>query len=120
TGADITLTTRFPEQFGHARVVALDHTFRFNNQLGDFSATFVMKNPAQLKKTMHTAATTDSPAITLVQHEHEAKSPPLRPLLDDIQGWAKEGALVYFIGRYHHNCPAHLHEYTRRFPGLTF
>ena len=27
--------------------------------------------------------------------------------------------MVYFIGRYHHNCPAHLHEYTRRFPGLT-
>jgi DNA helicase-4 len=120
TGSDITLTSQFHDQFAPAHVVALDRTFRFNNNICDFTSTFIMKNPAQLKKTIHAVVTTDAPAITLVQHEHEANATAIESCLEDIQRRVKAGALVYFIGRYHHNCPAHLHEYTRRFPGVTF
>jgi hypothetical protein len=120
TGSDITLTSRFHEHFGHTRVTVLDRTFRFNNKLSEFTSTFVMKNPAQIKKTLTTVATSDSPAITLVQHEPEANSTAIEYCLEDIRRRAKEGALIYCIGRYHHDCPANLHEYTRRFPGLTF
>jgi len=120
TGSDITLTSRFHEQFAPERVVALDRTFRFNNKLCDFTSTFVMENGAQLKKTMSTVTTTDSLAITLVQHEEQANATAIELCLEDIQRRATEGALVYFIGRYHHNCPANLHEYARRFPTLMF
>lgn len=119
TGSDITLTSRFHDQFAPAHVVALDRTFRFNNNICDFTSTFIMKNPAQLKKTIHAVVTTDAPAITLVQHEHEANATAIEHCLEDIQRRAMAGALIDFIGRYHHNCPAHLHEYTRRFPGVT-
>lgn len=119
TGSDITLTSRFHDQFAPAHVVALDRTFRFNNNICDFTSTFIMKNPAQLKKTIHAVVTTDAPAITLVQHEHEANATAIEHCLEDIQRRAMAGALIDFIGRYHHTCPAHLHEYTRRFPGVT-
>jgi DNA helicase-4 len=84
-GSDITFMSRFHEAFGHARVVALDRTFRFNNTLCDFTSTFVMKNPAQLKKTMRTVATIDSPAITLMQHETQSNTTAIELCLEDIQ-----------------------------------
>ena len=69
---------------------------------------------------MTTMATTDSPASTLVQHASGGNTTAIERCLEDIQHRAKAGALIYFIGRYHKNCPANLHDYTRRFPNLMF
>jgi DNA helicase IV len=120
TGSDTTLTSRFPEEFAPARVVVLDRTFRFNNKICDFASTFIMKNAAQLKKTIYAVATTDSPAITLVQHESGANTAAIERCLEDIQHRAKAGALIYFIGRYRSSRPANLQAYGRRFPSFTF
>jgi len=120
TGSDITLTSRFPEQFVPARVVALDRTFRFSNKICDFASTFIMKNSAQLKKIIHTVAATDSPAITLVQHEQGANTAAIEQSLEDIQHRAKEGALIYFIGRCRSSRPTNLQAYEHRFPSFTF
>jgi DNA helicase-4 len=120
TGSDITLTTRFHDQFAPARVVALDRTFRFNDKICDFTSTFIMKNVAQLKKTIHAVVTTDAPAITLVQHEHEANATAIEHCLEDIQHRATEGASVYFIGRYRSSRPANLQAYEHRFRSFTF
>jgi DNA helicase IV len=119
TGADITLTTRFQDHFGHTRLVALDRTFRFNNQLSDFTSTFVTQNTAQVPKTLHTVTTTDAPAITLVQDEPHENAPAIEQCLDDIRARAKGHASVHCIGRYRASRPTILEEYPHRFPGLT-
>ena len=97
-------------------MVALDRTFRFHNNICDFTSTFVMNNPAQLKKTIHAVVTTDSPAITLVQHEHEANATAIEYCLEDIQ---RQGGSVGLLHRpiLQLSGPS---PRVRRFPGVTF
>ena len=60
-GGNIGLITNFEKHFGYSYQIALDKTFRFNQNVQDISSAFVTKNPNQLKKQM----TSFSPA----QHE---------------------------------------------------
>ena len=47
------LTTEFAAHFGFTTQTLLDRTFRFNNKIGVVAAGFIMKNPAQLAKDIH-------------------------------------------------------------------
>jgi DNA helicase-4 len=120
TGSDIRLTSQFGEQFGHARIVALDLTFRFNDKISDFASTFVMKNQAQMKKTIRTLRKEERPAITLVQHAGTSNEAAIQKCLDEIDKRAKPGEEVYFLGRYTFNNPAILDELKRAYPRLKF
>jgi len=66
TGSDLRYTTRFAEIFGATAVTALDLTFRFNDKLGEVASTFVLKNPAQVRKELGSLRTQDEPAVSLV------------------------------------------------------
>ena len=58
-GADVSVMTGFEEWFGSGPQVALTTTFRCSQPICDVARTFVMKNPAQFKKSM-TAARLDT------------------------------------------------------------
>jgi DNA helicase-4 len=49
-GADVSFTSRFSERVGVGSTVALDRTFRFNNEIGDLAAAFVTKNLRRRKR----------------------------------------------------------------------
>lgn len=64
-GSDISIMRNFRKFFGRATVVKLDKTFRFNDKIADVSGRFVQENPDQIKKTLTTLTTRDTPAVIL-------------------------------------------------------
>jgi len=115
TGSDLSLTTRFPEHFGYTRTVALERTFRFDDRLAAFSSRFVLRNPAQLPKTLTTHVRGIAPAVVL--HLGSAGEDPLPMLLTQL---AEAGrASVFVLNRYHFQRPAAAQQaLRRRFPQL--
>ena len=67
TGSDIAYTRDFQHHFGTTATTPLDLTFRFNDQIGDAASKFVLKNPAQIVKTIQSLSWTPHPAISLIR-----------------------------------------------------
>jgi len=71
SGSDISMTTKFEEKYEDTIRVDLDKTFRFKDKLLRLSSTFVTQNPNQLKKTITTTHTSQSPAVYLTSQPVE-------------------------------------------------
>jgi len=52
-GSDISLMTQFEKEFGFTVVSFLSRTFRCNKSIARASTAFVLKNPAQIRKSVH-------------------------------------------------------------------
>jgi DNA helicase-4 len=63
-GADLSVLTRFSDWFGDAETIWLSRTFRSPQSLCDVAGSFVMQNPAQLKKRVRSSA--PEPAESLI------------------------------------------------------
>lgn len=68
-GADLSVMTDFAGWFGEAETVRLERTFRSRQSLCNVSSAFVLKNPAQLRKDVKSAAPEYSPSIVAVALE---------------------------------------------------
>jgi DNA helicase-4 len=68
TGSDVGLTTDFAGFFGPASISALDQTFRFNSSIGELASRFVLRNPSQLPKHLHSQTQVEAPAVSLLAH----------------------------------------------------
>ena len=69
-GGNIDLITNFENHFGYAYQVALDKTFRFNQNVQDISSAFVTKNPRQTKKQMKAFSPVIDVSVHLVNREY--------------------------------------------------
>ncbi len=105
TGSDVGLITGFPNIVGATARTDLGQTFRFHQSLADFSSTFVMRNPEQLKKESRSEVSQDgSHAVTVIfvgfGWEHTERA--LRQALDNIRArhGGADGASVLVLGRY--------------------
>jgi DNA helicase-4 len=100
--------TEFQDYFGEHTSLILDKTFRFNNQICDFSTQFIEKNPKQIRKKLLTNAKVDSPQITLVPtSDYETTIKQLS------QKTSLNNETTFILGRYRHNKPKHLPRSTR-------
>jgi DNA helicase-4 len=75
--------------------VALDRTFRFNNEIGDLAAAFVTKNPAQTKKVIASARTVRAPAVSLVSARNTAQA--LSEVLAHVGAWGRARGVTYSV-----------------------
>ena len=103
-GSDIRYTRDFQKHFGTTATTALDTTFRFNDQLGRVSSTFVLRNPSQMSKTISSLAMTDGPSVSLIRVLRRERG--LELALDAIErrvtaSERPEKASVLILGRYH-------------------
>lgn len=71
-GSDIAIMREFSKEFGYAETVALDRTFRFNNRIEEVATSFILKNPAQIKKKIEAHAQVDEARI--IVHRPESKT----------------------------------------------
>ncbi|MFD1033125.1 UvrD-helicase domain-containing protein [Sphingomonas hankookensis] len=55
TGSDLTIFTQFETNFGASWQGRLERTYRCNQMLADAAASFIQRNPAQLKKTVRSS-----------------------------------------------------------------
>ena len=128
-GSDINLMRNFGEEFGGMfdgqsgvhRVVDLGRTFRSVDQIANAAKRFVLQNPAQLKKTVIPAGTTEVPALRVVstfRHDADEKlKQVLRSLNRDTVPDGKRTS-VLLLGRYRYLAPSGLPQLRREFPSL--
>jgi len=56
-GSNIEIIQKFDEIYGNSETVALDYSFRFDNQISEVASKFIQKNPYQLQKEIKTIKT---------------------------------------------------------------
>jgi len=127
TGADIHLMRNFGSAFGgrfadnnavHS-MVDLGRTFRSVDKIAHPARRFVLRNPAQITKTVVPAATTASPAIMVAYYKWGQEGDALRAALDRLSSSAAPGTSVLLLGRYHHARPQAFPTLAEQFPNLS-
>lgn len=103
-GSDIGAMTKFVQLFGATRVVALDKTFRFDDSTIDVSSKFILKNSAQIKKTLVANSRSREPSIVI--YKRGIKESRLDWSLKEIEKQADAGASVLILERYGFHLPA--------------
>ena len=112
SGAEMSLTTAFAQNFGDADQCALDTTYRFNDRIGEIANRFVQQNPHQLAKPLNSLSKGDKKAVTLLADDQ------LEALLDKMSGYVKPQERILVLARYHHLRPAILEKAATRWPKL--
>lgn len=128
-GSDISLMRNFGSEFGGNfdgrsgvhRTVDLGRTFRSVDKIAYAASKFVLKNPAQIPKTIIPAGKATYPAIQVVstfQHDSEDKLRQVLRTLSDQANLENKRSSVLLLGRYKHVAPVGLSRFRREFPNL--
>jgi len=127
-GSDIGVMTKFVEFFGATRQVTLETTFRFSNEAAQVSGTFILKNRAQIPKTLTSINSLKEPSLVL--HKTDVASSakkgfsegPLDWILADIESQisSNKKASVLILERYKFHLPERslLDDLQKKFPKL--
>ncbi|MEX2951004.1 DNA helicase IV [Serratia fonticola] len=112
SGAELSLTTAFAENFGVGDQCALDTTYRFNDRIGEVANGFIQQNPHQLKKPLNSLTKGNKKSVVILPQEQ------LEALLDKLSGYAKPQERILVLARYHHLKPEVLQKAATRWPKL--
>ncbi|MCY3596629.1 MAG: UvrD-helicase domain-containing protein, partial [Rhodospirillales bacterium] len=122
SGSDIAVMREFGNHFGAFERIDLATTFRCADRIAAAATEFVLRNPAQIRKTVRTTRTADRPAVYIgLPGEQELSL--LKEALDRIAEDARrhDGASeVLLLGRYRHLRPRNLGSLRKQCPGLRF
>ena len=128
-GSDISLMRNFGDEFGGSfdgqtavhRTVDLGRTFRSVDKIARAARKFVLKNPAQITKTVIPAGEATYPAVRVVstfRHDAEEKLLQVLQALSDRADLESKRPSVLLLGRYKHVEPAGLTRLRREFSNL--
>jgi DNA helicase-4 len=128
-GSDINLMRDFGREFGGSfdgrsgvhRTVDLGRTFRSVDKIAYAARKFVLKNPAQLTKTIIPAGRATYPAIQVVstfRHDTDEKLRQVLRALSTLAALENQRSSVLLLGRYKHVAPAGLPKLKREFSSL--
>ena len=121
-GSDIAVMREFGDHFGAFERIDLATTFRCADRIASLATDFVLRNPAQIRKTVRATRKADRPAV-YVGLSGEQELSLLKEALDRIAEDARrhEGTSeVLLLGRYRHLCPRNLGALPKQYPGLRF
>ena len=121
-GSDIAVMREFGDRFGAFERIDLETTFRCSDRIAAVATEFVLRNPAQIRKTVRATRKVDGPAVHVGLPGDEGLS-LLKKALDRI---AEDAARhdgtsdVLLLGRYRHLQPLNLGSLAKQYPGLRF
>ena len=121
-GSDIAVMREFGDHFGAFERIDLATTFRCADRIAAVATDFVLRNPAQIRKTVRTTRKADRPAVH-VGLPGEQELSLLKEALDRIAEDARrhDGASdVLLLGRYNYLKPRNLNALPKQYPGLRF
>ena len=119
-GSDIGIMREFAERFGDYQRIDLETTFRCADRIASVATEFVLRNPAQIRKTVGSVHRADGPRVH-VGLPGEQRLSLLSEALDRIAEDAArfEGkSSVLLLGRYNHTRPQNIPALARKHPGL--
>ncbi len=122
SGSDIAVMREFGDHFGAFERIDLATTFRCADRIATVATDFVLRNPAQIRKTVRTTRKANRPAV-YVGLPGEQDLSLLKEALDQITEDAHRGAGtsdVLLLGRYRHLRPRNLDALPKQYPGLRF
>ena len=121
-GSDIGIMREFTKHFGVSERLSLETTFRCNDRIAATATDFILKNPAQIKKTVRSVQQAENPCVH-IGLSGEQKLSLLKEALDRIAEDARaydEDSSVLLLGRYKHLRPQNLSSLAKHYPSLHF
>jgi DNA helicase-4 len=114
--ADVSIMTGLQDREQGVVRIDLDTTFRFPQSLADVSSRFIMRNPAQLKKTISSAnrANASRPIVVHPYKESEtgrSRESTIRKVVERIAA-ERPDSTVLVLGRYRKSIPDNWNELT--------
>jgi len=126
TGSDIAYTHDFPNYFGPTATTPLEKTFRFNSKIGDVSSTFVLRNPAQIRKSIESDVVVEPPAVSLIRivRDEDGLNLALNAIVGRVSYGSERSTHVLVLGRYNFTVkewgtPAARRQFKKLYPSLT-
>ncbi len=123
-GADISLMSDFEETFGSGQQLALPETFRSPQVLCDIASDFVLRNPAQIRKTVTSSQPAFGKPVQVYLCDEASREAllekHLQALYDKVGGpehptRADGFVSVLLLGRYNHDAPSRLRQWRDSF-----
>ena len=121
-GSDIAVMREFGDQFGDFERIDLETTFRCSDRIAAVATDFVLRNPAQIRKTVRSTRKADRPAVHVGLPGEEGLS-LLKEALDRIaEDAARHDGIseVLLLGRYRHLQPQNLGSLAKQYASLRF
>ena len=121
-GSDIAVMREFGDRFGDFERIDLETTFRCSDRIAGVATDFVLRNPAQIRKTVRATRKGDGPAVHVGLPGDEGLL-LLKEALDRIAedaGRYEGTSEVLLLGRYRHLQPLNLGSLAKQYPGLRF
>ena len=121
-GSDIAVMREFGDRFGDFERIDLETTFRCSDRIAGVATDFVLRNPAQIRKTVRATRKGDGPAV----HVGLAGDGGLSLLKEALDRIAEDAGRhdgtseVLLLGRYRHSQPLNLGSLAKQYPGLRF
>lgn len=100
-GSDISLFTDFEKYFGYTKILRIEKTYRNSQQLIDEASNFVLKNPMQLKKNLHSDKRLDYPLVFWGFDDEPGKS--LQKMINKIVLDFGVNSSILLLGRTNHD-----------------
>jgi len=127
-GSDVSLMHHFGAEFGGVfdnetgvhRTIDLGRTFRSVDQIAEGARRFILKNPAQMDKTIIPADTAETPALNIVSIDQQDADSILAAILRSLPVHRDDSkpTTVLLLGRYRHCAPDRLSQLQRPYPHL--
>ena len=121
-GSDISIMREFSQHFGDSERLSLETTFRCTDRIAAVATDFILRNPAQIQKTVRSIHRAEGPCVHIAL-PGEQKPSLLKEALDRIAEDAarhEEIPTVLLLGRYNHLRPTNMSSLARQYPGLQF
>lgn len=96
-GSDIDYILNFSQYWGPTEISKIETTYRFTQQLIEISGNFIMKNPAQIKKSIQGKA--DTVGFSLGEISGYTDKYAIKFMAERLEDLPKKSS-VFFIGRY--------------------
>ena len=119
-GSDIAIMREFRERFGASERIDLATTFRCSEPIANAATTFVLENPAQLRKNVSATHKAKPPCISigLPSSDGDNLLEEVISLINDEVSKSDGNSSVLVLGRYRHSRPKELSRLSKGYPAL--
>ena len=113
-GSDISIIKNFKNHFGVSETIFLDNTFRFDNNVSKVATNFITKNPSQIKKSIKTFKTSNSPSI-YIYRSSKGEENYISRILTFLEKKVDKKKEILILGRFNYLRPDNLIELQNRY-----